>query len=222
VKLSAIIQARVLAFVEMYDLDPKGRVFPPEMLQQISKYGNFAKAPQVAELDEQKGIEFQMGKIGDTVVDALKLYNTLLVLETHSNTTSSKLALENLLEWGKQQLGLRYEPGMIRHWAYVSILTFYSESNILALANNPAAKLATKVTGAVSEIWKQPLTFEARAMSISHDPMLLKNGIASFLISPRGDTPYTENKFYSEAPLPTDMHIKFLEEFEADVLAASK
>jgi hypothetical protein len=222
VKLSAVIQARVLAFVEMYDLDPSGRVFPPEMVQQIAKYGNFVKAPQVTELDEQKGIEFQMGKIGETVVDALKLYNTLLVLETHSNTTNSKVALENILEWGKQQLGLRYEPKMVRHWGYVSIVTFYSASNILALASTPAAKLATKVTGAISDIWKQPITFESRAMSISHDPMLLKNGIASFLISPRGDTPYSDNKFYSEAPLPTDTHIKFLEEFEADVLAASK
>jgi hypothetical protein len=33
---------------------------------------------------------------------------------------------------------------------------------------------------------------------------------------------HAKNKFYSEAPLPTDMHIKFLEEFEADALAASK
>ena len=221
-KLSAIIQARVLAFIEMYDLDPSGRVFAPELVQQIVKYGNFIKSPQATEIDEQKGIEFQMGKIEETVVDALKLYNHLLVLETHSNTTDSKLALEKLLEWGKQQFGLRYEPGMIRHWAYVSIVTFYSESNFIALANSPAAKLATKMSDAVSEIWGEHVAFESRGLSISHDPLTRKNGIASFLISPRAETPYLENIFYSEADLPTDMHIKFLEEFEADVLAASR
>jgi len=220
--VSAIIQARVLAFIEMYDLDPRGRVFAPDMVQQIVKYGGFIKSPQASEIDEQKGIEFQVGKIGDTVVDALKLYNTLLVLETHSNTTEAKLALETILQWGKQQFGLKYEPEMIRHWAYVSIVTFYSDYNLIDLANRPAAKLAFKVSKAVSEIWKQPLTFEPRSFAIGHDPLLRKNGIASFLISPRADTPYSENKFYSEAPLTTDMHIKFLEEFEADVLATSK
>jgi hypothetical protein len=125
-----------------------------------------------------------------------------------------------MFAWGKRDLGLTYAPKMIRHWAYVSILTFHCDANIIALANNPAAKLATKVSSTVSEIWGQSTSFEARSLSITHDPLLRKNDIAGLLITPRAEVPYPENKFYSEAPLPTDTHIKFLEEFEADVLAS--
>jgi hypothetical protein len=71
----------------------------------------------------------------------------------------------------RRELGLTYEAKMIRHWAYVSILTFYSESNLVALANSPMARLAEKVTSAVSGIWNQPIAFEARAISVSHDPL---------------------------------------------------
>jgi hypothetical protein len=52
--------------------------------------------------------------------------------------------------------------------------------------------------------------------------MARKNGIASLIIEHRVNTPFEENKYFSEAPLPTKLHIKFLEEFEADVLAANK
>jgi hypothetical protein len=222
VKLSAVIQARALAFIELYDLDPRGRTFFPEVVQKIQQRYGFLQVPKVEELEEQKGFELKTGKIGNKVIDALKIFPNLFVIETHSNTTDAQIILEDLFEWAKKELGITFEPSMIQHWGYVSILTFYSECNIIAWDNTPAAKLAAKMSKAVSEIWEEPVIFETRGMSIGHDPLTRKNSIASLLITPRAETPYSENKFYSEAPLPTDLHIKFLEEFEADVLAASK
>lgn len=219
-KLNAILQARALAFVELYELDPRGRVFFPEVISKIRDRYGFLSVPKPEDLDEQKGVELKTGRIGNKTIDTLKIFEQLLVLETHSNTSDSQAILQEMLEWGKSQLGLTFEPNMIRHWAYVSIVTFQSDHNILSYS--PAAKLAGKVSDAVSGLWKETVKFEPRAMSITHDPLLRKNGVAGFLISPRVETPYSENKFYSEAPLPTDVHIKFLEEFEADALGQQK
>jgi hypothetical protein len=47
--------------------------------------------------------------------------------------------------------------------------------------------------------------------------MSRKYGIASFLITHRAEARFSENKYFSEAPLPTDMHIAFLEEYEAGI-----
>jgi hypothetical protein len=47
--------------------------------------------------------------------------------------------------------------------------------------------------------------------------MARSHGIAPFVITHRAESRYSENKYFSEAPLPTDMHIEFLEEFEAGV-----
>jgi hypothetical protein len=221
-KVSAIIQARALAYIELYDLDPRGRTFFPDTIKQIQQRYGFLQVPKIDELEEQKGLELKTGKSGDKVIDVLKIFPNLFVLETHSNTTDSKLILEEMFDWAKKEIGLTYDPSMILHWGYVSTVTFYSDINIIEKANTPAAKLAFKISNAVSEIWKEPVIFENRGLSISHDPLTRKNGIASLLITPRADIPFEQNKFYSEAPLPTDLHIKFLEEFEADVLAASK
>lgn len=219
-KLSAIIQARVLAFVELYDLDPRGRTFFLDTVKRIQERYGFLQVPKIADIEEKKGIELKTGKLGDKVIDVLKVFDTLFVLETHSNTTDSKLILEDMFEWGKRELGLTYDPSMIRHWGYVSIVTFYSDA-MISFASSPVAKLAAKVSRAVSEVWDERITFEPRSLGISHDPLVRKNGLASFLIQPRLETPYSENKWYSEAPLPTDVHIKLLEEFEADVIEAN-
>lgn len=221
-RVSAIIQARALAFIELYDLDPRGQAFFPDTIKQLQQRYGFLQVPKVGEVEEQKGLELKTGKSGDKVIDVLKIFPNLFVLETHSNTTDSKLILEEMFEWAKKELGLTYDPSMILHWGYVSILSFYSDFNVIEKANTPAAKLAFKTSKAVSEIWKENVSYEARGLSISHDPLTRKNGIASLLITPRAEIPFEQNKFYSEAPLPTDLHIKFLEEFEADVLATSK
>ena len=52
--------------------------------------------------------------------------------------------------------------------------------------------------------------------------MIRKNGIASFFIQHRVNTRFEQNRFFSEAPLPTHLHIQYLEEFEADVLESMK
>ena len=83
------------------------------MPQIVDRY-KFQKFPQSADqLDESKGIEFLEGKIGDRVIQKFVIWNTLLVVETRSNTADSKRILEEMLAWGPQKFGLNYRPGMI-------------------------------------------------------------------------------------------------------------
>ena len=55
--------------------------------------------------------------------------------------------------------------------------------------------------------------------TIGHDPLIIKWGRSPFSIQRRLDVPFSENKYFSEAPLPTDVHIELLRNFEADVMA---
>jgi hypothetical protein len=43
---------------------------------------------------------------------------------------------------------------------------------------------------------------------------------APFTIQRRAETAFAENKYFSEAPLPTNEHVALLETFEADVIAS--
>jgi hypothetical protein len=47
------------------------------------------------------------------------------------------------------------------------------------------------------------------------DPMTIKTPPASFRVERLTESPFSEMKYYCQAPLTTAEHINFLEEFEA-------
>jgi len=127
VQLSAVILARVIAYVESIDLNARGKIFYPDLVKGIVQRFGFQKFPQAIEqFDETKGVEFYEGKIGNKTIQKFTVFNTLLIVETRSNTDDSKQILEDALAWAAEKFGLTYRPGMIKRFAYVSDLTFYS------------------------------------------------------------------------------------------------
>jgi hypothetical protein len=217
-QLASIILARVLGFIETADLDQRGKVFNPDFVQEVVKRYKFQKFPKtMEEFDEQKGVVFEEGKIGNKVIQKFTIFNTVFVLETRSSTTDSQQILEEMLVWGTAKFGLNYNPGGIKRFAYVSNVTFYSDVPILGAASQPLIDLAAKTSAAVSEIWQDQVIYYPANLAVAHDPLSRKNGIAYFNITHRAEHKFSENKYFSEAPLPTDMHIKFLEEFEAGI-----
>jgi hypothetical protein len=216
--LASIVLARVLGFIETADLDPRGKVFNADFVQEVVRRYKFQKFPKTfEEFDEMKGVVFEDGKIGNKVIQKFTIFNTALVLETRSHTNDSKQILEEMLVWGAAKFGLNYNPGGIKRFAYVSDVTFYSDVPILGAASQPLIDLAAKTSEAVSEIWEDRVVYYPSNLAVAHDPLSRKNGIAYFNITYRAEHKFSENKYFSEAPLPTDTHIKFLEEFEAGI-----
>jgi len=216
-QLSSVVLARALAFVETFDLDPKGATFYPELITALVQRYQFQKSPKTFdEVDETKGIVFAEGKVGKIVIQKFTIFNSLLALETRSNTSDSRLAIEDILMWAKERFGLQPRPDAIRHWAYVSNLTFTTEVPILS--SSPLENLARKIERVVCELWKdQNIKYHPLWTAVGIDPLTRKNPIAAFTLQRRAETPFGENKYFSESPLPTDLHIKFLEEYEADI-----
>jgi hypothetical protein len=216
-QLSAVVLARVLGYIESIDLNPRGAIFYPEFTQEFVQRYKFQKFPQkLEEFDETKGVEFHQGKIGDRIIQKFVIWNTILVVETRSNTTDSKQILEEMLVWATDRFGLNFKPGMIKRFAYVSDLTFRSDVPLFD-ANPAATRLAAETSKAVSEIWQEPIKYEPLGVAVGHDPLSRRYGIASFTISHRAESKFSDNKYFSEAPLPTDKHIALLEEFEAEI-----
>jgi hypothetical protein len=219
-KISAIALARTLAYIETFDLDPKGRVYFPDLVSGVAERYRFAKFPTKPEdFNEANGIVFEDGKSGNKVIQKFTIFPSLLVVETRSNTTDSKLILEEMLVWGAAKFGLNYAPGTIRHYAYVSGVSFYGDATFLSVSRALQA-LSEKISTAVTDIWQEPIQYESVGIALGHDALSRKYALAQFTLTRRAETPFTENKYYSEAPLPTDLHIKFLEEFEREAQQA--
>lgn len=216
----SVVNARTLAWLDLFALLPKGGIFYPEFTKEIIQHYQFQKFPQtIEEFNMDKGVEFHAGKSGQKVITKLTLFGTLIAVESRGGTDVSQDIILEILEWAKIKFGLKPPEGI--RWGYVNDLYFETDFPLMDFASSPLDKLAKKTSAVVSEIWNEKLTFQPSVLTTGHDPQLRKYVLAGFTIQRRAEFRFSENHYFSEAPLPTDMHIKFLEEFEADV-AASK
>lgn len=220
-QLAAVILARTLGFIESFDLNPHGQAFYPDIVRGLVEKFGFHKFPQKPEeFDETKGVEFIGGKWGNVVVEKFTIFSTGLLLDTRVSTSESQRVLLEGVAWAASSFGLKYDPKMITRWGYVSNLTFYSEFPLLK-PNSPTSKLVERVQDAAGKftgdraVW-EPTIFTVHSESIPKKPLY-----APFTIQRRAESAFSENKYFSEAPLPTDTHWSLLEQFEADVKALS-
>ena len=220
-ELSAIILSRVLGFVETFDLTPRGTVFFPDLIAGLVEAFRFHKFPQTTEeMDESKGVMFTEGTWNEVPVSQLTIYNNAILLDTRAGTNESKRVMLEGLQWATDKFGLNYKHGMIRRWRYVSDLTVTSETPLLV--TNPALSNMCEAVGKhISEIIGEPLVFSPTRSTADFDRHLRPLAMAGFDIQRRADTPFSENKYFSEAPLPTDIHFELLQHYEADLVAAA-
>lgn len=218
-EISAIILARVLYFIESLELNPRGRLFYPDLVSALVEQCGFQKFPQsIQDFDETKGIEFASGKWGNTVIEAFKIYNTGLQVDTRASTAESERILREALEWAISKLGVVYRPSMLSRKAYVSDLVFRTEVPILN-GYSPLSKLCDRAHAALVEVSRDNVPWQPVMLTMQSEGVPRKPIHAPFTIQRRNEAFFSENKYFSEAPLPTDVHIRLLEQFETDVQA---
>jgi hypothetical protein len=218
-QLSAVFLARVLLFVETLDLNPRGTAFYPAIVRAVVERYGFHKFPQKPEeFDEVKGVTFEGGLAEDVTIEKLVIYNNGLQLDTRLSTEVSEAKLVDALGWASETLGLVYKPEMVKRKAYVSQFSFYSDAPLLE--TNPILNgLSNKISRAVSGNLKVPASFQPSAILIGQDPEGQTLRLSHFSIERRAQTPFSEKKYYSAAPVATDLHFKLVEEYEKSVLA---
>lgn len=216
--LIAVTKARALAMIELDALSNRGRVRLADCIQPLVGRYDFKIYPTRPEDFDlaEKGIRFESGKIGEHLIDSLVIYSGAILVDTLASSELSKQILTELLEWGRDELGLSFDQRLIRRWGYISDLVFKSDVPLLAECCSPLQKLAAKTSAVTEEIFGG-LQYQTSQIWIGHDPTARNHSVASLMITHRVNTAFSENTFFSEAPLPTHLHIQFLREFEQDV-----
>ncbi len=217
-RVSAVILARVIWFLEVVDLNPRGTVFYPNIVRALVERYGFQKSPQkVEDFDETKGVTFEQGTTNQLNIDKLVIYTDGIQLDTASSTEDSDRILEEALRWATQSLGLKFNADMVKRKAYVSQFTFYSDAPILQI--HPVLQsISAKVGETVSENLRLPSLFEPIGILWGLDPEAQRMPVFSFSIERRQGKPFSEGKYFSAAPLPTDTHMGLVEEFEKTAL----
>src|SRR5579872_4197796 len=158
-QLSAVLLARAFFFVETNDLNPRGTAFFPDVIRAIVQRFNFQKFPHTfEELDENKGVVFELGKFEGHTIPKVILYSNGIALDTMSSTKESEAILDSALQWART-LGLDYRPEMIKRRAYLSQITFYSDVPLLFI--HPILRdFSARIGNVVSANLNLPYRFE--------------------------------------------------------------
>jgi hypothetical protein len=218
-QLASVPLARVLGYIEITELNSRGTVFFPEFLNKVIERFDFQKYPgDDQDLNLEQGVELLEGRWNAINVNKLAIFSGALIVETRTSTADSERILEEMLVWGANELGLSYKSGMIKRKQYLSDLVFYSDVKLLAV--HPAfANLQKAVTDAGERYLWQRREYDLTHFGLDFDKTLTPLVSAQFSIQRRGNALFSDNKYFSEAPFPTDVHIKLVEQLEADLLA---
>jgi hypothetical protein len=213
-KLAAIHASKVTALVEITDLVPTGKVFAPDLMTAIAERCEFRKFPQdFGKKQEPAGAVFEIGKWNDQPINKLTIFNDGVVLETSSDTDDTDATLHQLLMWAKKEIGINYEPEMIRRKLFTSNLVVYSDMQLDSL--HPILKeLAAFVSSDTSKQFNHQFVYRTAGITLGTNTLTSKFAPTVFSIERRIDVPDSENKYFSTAPLRTSEHLSLLEKLE--------
>ncbi len=215
-ELTAIVVARAIALLEVQALDPKGQVSTPDALKSVADRYAFTKVPQdLAEFDLQKGVDLAFGKLDNINIERLTIFGTGIAVDTRSSTEDSEKVILDLLEVVRQSFGATVKPS--RELFYSQVI-FRSDLRLTTL-HPVLIRIAQRVSGSVSRDLQQTVAFEPVSIVIHLDASQTKLNPGVFSIERRLEIPFSENSYFSQAPLRTAEHLELIQEFEAALKA---
>jgi hypothetical protein len=217
-ELLAIRTARFVGRVSTEELNPRGLLVYPSLIEGLINKYNFLVAPgEEDELDEIKGINFEDGAWGNIAIDKVSIFFNGIVVHTRSSTADAEKIFYEALQWAADSFGLSYTPEMVSKKLYLSEILFHSDAKLSNL--NPALEtFSAKISSAFERYTGMAAKHEADKISFHLDVSEMNLPISAFRVERAESTPFSENKYYSVAPLPTDEHLQLIEEFESILL----
>jgi hypothetical protein len=218
-KVAAINLSRVLAFVELSDLNPRGAVSMTRITPTLVDKASFRLFPTTLEqFDETKGITFEDGIWDGIPVEKMTVYNNGIMMDTRSGTDVSLRLIREILAWSVNEFGLVLPENALQRIRFLNQFTFYSDA-LAKLGWSPIRGLADSLSEHLAEITGKSREYQVVRIDIDFDRLEQQVPIAPLTIQRRGLASFEDNKFYTEAPLPTDAHIALIGEFESSLLA---
>lgn len=216
-ELLAVRTARLVAYLNSEELNPSGRPLAHDFMKAFVERYSFIKQPTTADeiLDTQnKGVVFELGKWNDVGISKIILFDWGIAVDTNTSTEASEAIIQDILNWGAETFGLSNRPSLITQRNYVSEIVFSSDISLAAISVI-LQSFSDKITALVSSYLGKSLPFETIAVSMGFDSTQSKQLFTPFQVQRLADSSFSENKYYSGAPLKTSDHIQIIRDFEA-------
>lgn len=221
-KLLHVKQARAVWLFDVNDLNPRGHDFVEGAVQFIKDRYSFNSAPNYSEVVSRAGtanatgLEFKRGRFqarnGASIeIISLNVHSDGIVVDTLSSTQESERVAADLLESTSATFGLAYEPSIIRGRLYVSNLVVGFDVDLADI--HPGLRSFADSISETLAATEPKKPFRLAGLQFWTEPN--DSGThRSFVIVPQAGRLASERRYFSEAPLRTEDHLRLLESFE--------
>ena len=223
-KILSVVSAKSLWFFDPRELNPRGKSIYPELIDWLREEYDFEEVPKSqTDANPQGGLEFKRGcfevdaKTNEFINVDLTLFTDGALADTRSSTKDSDAFLERTLKSVAEVFGLEHDPSLIRKKGHISEVSYRSDRSLSAL--NPRLE---QFCSRLSDLSKRPI--QTIALMFGRDPreaMMPAPTLPPFSFERLANSPFSENRYYSKAPIDTETHFKLLEEFE-EILAGEQ
>lgn len=209
--------ARSIWLVRTIYLNPKGMAIVPVLSAIFERY-SFAKATPLEKVlgPDNESLKFEKGTFlnkDDLPIEiSLSVHDDGLVADTTSSTEDSDLFLEDILSWLSDEFKYASHTELSIKKIYLSEI-YFSLNKVPNLFSRLSESFAKKAS---SHIENENLgEFGFLGISLGTDPSKSKNSL-TVRVEREVNAPFSENRFFSSAPIQTSEHIKLLEGLELE------
>jgi hypothetical protein len=216
VKLISTEYGQSLQLFVADEVRPLSGLYLPDLIRKISERYALVIGPPNYETALKEGAKYKEGRLvieGRTI--AIKDLGFFVdgVLAATSTTEDSDIVLNDLIVWAKQNFGLR-DPLTKRPRTFVSsvVVEFDAELDRALTTFN---ELRQGFASVINETYQVDTEINASRIALAADTTRLPPQIRfEFIIERRAGRPFSENRYFSSATLPTRSHLDLLADFE--------
>ena len=212
--LLSVNLARSIWLGPMLDLNPRGASLSHILFQFLVDTYKFKKYPSPTEIvDLSNGVKFQDGdfNIGNDfpILVNLSLHNDGVIADTHSSTNHSDAFLEEIYTRFCELFKMPNYQSVLRKKLHLSQV-FVSTNKSLEIINPKLKQVSQYLANTVGQ---GDRIFQLGGISFWPDQQDKFNP-APFTFERTINVPFSENRYYSAAPLQTDQHLELLDKLE--------
>jgi hypothetical protein len=201
--------------IDQQQLNPEGRSLW-DCYQALAKRYRFSKSPQhLMDLNSNNALEFTAGTFMKSrrldLRVGLSIYSNAVVADTLSSTDDGELFLQDIAQWVTKEYELHVNAAIVRK-SYVSHMDVKFDSAV-QIANPKLAFLPNRLNSQAKSIDGKTVPFGFGSLAIWTQNIHAVQGLA-FKLEQKFETEFTDNIYFSTAPLQTQEHVSLLEEIE--------
>lgn len=196
---------RILDLVPTEEFRPQQGLYLPDFIHAIAARYSFVLAPTDLVEAAKSGAKFKSGKFnlgGKSVsVKELALYNDGVICEA-TNTHTADLILDDFITWSTEAFKLQERKSPVRR-TYTSALVCSFEKTVksgLGKLSQVCDLLSKSLKNAYG--WEYHYNLNRLAFNVDPGSIPHLRG-TNFVIERRVQVPYSDNRYYSVAPLTT-------------------